>query len=97
MFVCPKCGFKDSPIWKACNWELYAVYCRIDELESFDKELADILRANKETEKGAYYYRLTKSGYVHRIVKEYKVYIKRGHMREKPKDPFQKKLFEKSK
>jgi len=48
MFVCPKCGYRDEPCWKAHPHFLYAVYCRIDELMGCNKVLAEkILAAAK--------------------------------------------------
>jgi len=65
----------------------------IDELETWEPELAKKLREQNELEIGAYYYKLAKSGRVYRVAKELKGEYKRGHWQEKPvKDQFQKKL-----
>ena len=35
MFVCPNCGYRLPPCWKAHRHFLYAYYCRLDEFEQF--------------------------------------------------------------
>lgn len=42
--VCPKSGYRELRCWKAHRYFLYAVNCRLEELEVFDKELAAKLR-----------------------------------------------------
>jgi len=94
-FICPKCGFRDSPCWRSSHWMLYTLTCRIDELEPFEPEIAKQLREKIEIEVGPYWYKLVpKSGRVYRVIKELKNEYKRGHITEKPKNPFQKKLAE---
>jgi hypothetical protein len=93
-FVCPKCGFRDSPCWRASHWFLYTLTCKIDELDQFEPEIAKILREKKEVEIGAYYYKMSKFGRVYRVIKELKGEYKRGHWQEKPKPPGQTKLSE---
>lgn len=99
IFVCPECGFKDSPCWRASHWFLYTLTTKIGELEVWEPELAKKLKEKQEVEIGAYYYKLAKSGRVYRVVKELKGEYKRGHWQEKPKhpDPSQKKLLEENK
>ena len=101
MFVCPKCGFRDDPCWKAHRYFLYAVYCRLDELEVFDKELADKLRETPDLEIGPYAYHVTSpknpdtARYVLRIPNDLKEFMYRRELIERYKqrmDPFQKKL-----
>ena len=94
MFECPKCGFRDSPAWRASRFMLYTITCKIDELDLLDPDLAKKIRnAGKRLELSPYVYRyVQKSGRVYRVLKELEGEYKRGHWTEKPKDPFQKKL-----
>jgi len=94
MFECPKCGFKDSPCWRASHFMLYTITCKIDELEPFEPELAEALRTSDgRLEQGPYVYRyVQQSGRVYRVLKELEGEYKRGHWTEKPKDPFQTEL-----
>jgi len=96
MFVCPKCGFEDLPCWRNNKWQPYGQICKIHELESFDKELANRLRKETRFEDENYFYQLTKTGWVHRIRKEFKTFWTRGHFTEKyidaREDPLQTKL-----
>jgi len=104
MRICPKCGYKDLVCWRNYTWQPYGTYCRIDELEILDSELAKKIKANIKHEDKDNYYQLTKSGFVHRIPLEYKLSFIRGHYTEKQKhermqalvkkDRFQKKLLE---
>ena len=32
-FVCPACGFKDSPIWKPLFWKLYGSYASFEDFK----------------------------------------------------------------
>ena len=75
MFVCPKCGFKDKPCWRAHRYMLYVVYCRIDELEQFRPDLVAKLRVYTDIEDGPYAYHLTSSGYVLRTTIELKAFM----------------------
>lgn len=84
-FCCPKCGFRDSPCWRASHWMLYTQTCRIDELEPFEPDIAKRLREEIEFEDGPYWYKMAKSGRVYRCLKELKAEYKRGHITEKPK------------
>ena len=95
MFVCPKCGYRDLPCWRAHRYFLYAVYCRIDELSEYMPELAERLRREKDVDFGVYTYHLTSSGYVLRILTELKAFIYRRDLIEKhmaAKDPRQQTL-----
>jgi hypothetical protein len=96
-FVCPKCGFKDSPCWRSSHWFLYTVTCRIEDLDPWEPELAKLLREKKEVEQGPYWYKLSKFGRVYRVPKELKGEYTRGHWQDHPKDKTQTKLLETSK
>lgn len=67
---CPRCGHLDPPYWRHVRHRLYTDYCRIDELESDQAELAAILRKSPSIDIvfGHYIYRyILKSGIVQRI------------------------------
>ena len=87
MFICQKCGWRDFPQWRSHKWQLYSVYCRIDELESFEPDLAKILKEQIEhdDEHGYFYHYAKKSGIVIRIPSDLKQWFKRGHTEEKYK------------
>jgi len=94
MFQCEKCGHRESSVWRASRFMLYTLTCKIDELELLHPILAEeIKQSGKRLEKGYYVYRyVEKSGRVYRSHKDFEMEYKRGHLTEKPKDPFQKKL-----
>jgi len=97
MFVCPNCGYRDLPCWKAHRYFLYVVYCRIDELEACNPKLALELKRKRQLEKGPYFYKLGKTGYVLRAPIDLKDFILRRDLIEKYKvrhDPRQQKLLE---
>lgn len=85
MFICQKCGWRDFPQWRSHRWTLYAVYCKLDELESFEPEIAKILREEieHEDEHGYFYHLAVKASIVIRIPADLKSYWKRGHTEEK--------------
>ena len=73
MFECPVCGYRDYPCWRAACWLKVAVYCRLDELRVWDPDLAEtisVLQPGETLEIGPYTYRLTRNGYVYRILTE---------------------------
>jgi len=94
MFVCPECGFRDLPCWRAHRYFLYVVYSRLDELEAFDKELANKLRETPDLEVGPYTYHLTQprdpnaTRYVLRVPTDLKQFLFNRKLieRYKPKD-----------
>lgn len=45
-------------------------YCTLDTLESFEPQLAQILMEKGETDDGLYSYRLSRRGYVYRMLLE---------------------------
>lgn len=95
MFVCPKCGYKDSSIWKGCKWRLYSVYCNTTELEQFRPDLIEKLKKDPWVKDGPYWYKITKNGkIVYRMTEIGKSEFKTHGFTEKPKDPFQRKLFD---
>lgn len=96
MFVCPKCGFKDSPCWRSSHWRRYSVYCRLDELEVWEPEIAKQLKDTTEwVEIGPYLYKVSRTGIVNRTTPGMgKAEFQTHGFTEKPKDPFQKKLVE---
>jgi hypothetical protein len=70
MRVCPNCGFTDSPIWRnKMALRLYVQYCHIEELDSFEPEVAAALRKSPDRYlfKDGIKYRLNPQGYVDRI------------------------------
>jgi len=75
LFVCPKCGYRDEPCWKAHRYSLYVVYCRLDELEPFRPDLAKRLQLEKDLDDGPYTYHLTKTGYVLRVPRDLKAFM----------------------
>jgi len=64
MRVCPECGHKESPIWKNRFHRLYEQYCRLDELETWEPELAKELTESAHVLKEKYVY---KDGVKYRI------------------------------
>ena len=67
MRKCPNCGFQEPPIWRQTLRRLYTEYCHIDDLETWDKELAAQLREKKYVFKDGVKYVLNTVGYIHRI------------------------------
>jgi len=95
MFVCPRCGFKDDPCWRAHRYMLYVVYTEIDTLAQFRPKLAKRLRLETDVEEGPYAYHLTSSGYVLRATIELKDFMYKRGLIERHKaatDPKQEKL-----
>jgi len=78
MRVCPKCGYTDSACWRVGSHMLYCgmEICRLDELENWEPENAEILkddktvkidkRGNRMMIRGHYAYKLTSKGWVYR-------------------------------
>ena len=93
MFVCPNCGFRDSPCWRNSRFVIYAVYTTLDELQLWEPEVAVLLKDNKRVEFGVYvYWRRGRANHIYRMLKELESLSREGT--EKPKDPFQRKLAE---
>jgi hypothetical protein len=72
MRVCPKCGFEDEECWRNLRFSLYQQYCHIEELDTFNPELAsEILKFRPTVKKpytiDGYAYMLTKSLHVRRM------------------------------
>lgn len=82
MFVCPECGWRLPPCWRAHKYFLYAFYCRFDEFKKFYPEdiVKELLR-KKDIEYGSYTFHLTgprkpwNIRYVIMILTELKVFI----------------------
>jgi len=81
MRICPKCGYKDYPCWRQRMYSLYTDYCKLDELEFWDKGLVwfinnanDIRQMGKQQIKfytdGIYNYGLREDNTVIRIARE---------------------------
>jgi len=89
MFKCPNCGYKESPIWRASPYVIYAVYCTQDELLALEPELYNQLKdlVKKEyREIGPYTYWLRgRLNHVYRILTELRSYSI-GNQTEKPKN-----------
>lgn len=70
MRVCPDCGRQDLP-WKHRYRRLFTDYCHIEELVTFDSELAEKLKKSpKFYSDGTFNYRLKPDGFVFRIWKK---------------------------
>jgi len=90
MFKCPKCGFEDSPIWKASKWRRYSVYCNREELEGEDPDLLGALSVAPDgwVFRAPYWYKITKNGRVIYRMLEMGRSESRSHgFTERPKPP----------
>ena len=65
-YVCPKCGWKDSPCWRNARFYMYCTTCRIDELEEFEPDIAKKLKEETPIEISPFHYKLTRYGWVYR-------------------------------
>jgi len=82
-FICQKCGTRDYPCWRNHRWTMYATYCKLDDLETWQPELISELKEKKQIERYGYFYNLAKNGYiVIRIPADLKDFWKRGHTEE---------------
>ena len=72
MRVCPKCGYEDPPCWRNNPHTNYTQYCHLEELEVWDKALAEeIKKTRHDITKDGYIYHLTKtSNHVKRIAQK---------------------------
>ena len=97
MRVCPKCGFRDPLEWKNLRFRIYAEYMTFEDFQRVYPDLAALLKESPKILCDEHHcYHLTKSGHVHRVPKYLCIDGKFYHgssTLEKPKDPFQKKLF----
>ena len=74
MRVCPKCGYRDLPVWRNAWHKRFTDVTRIGDLEIFSPELyKKILDSPKFYTDGLYNYKLSKRGYVIRILKEHAI------------------------
>jgi hypothetical protein len=95
LFVCPECGFQDSPIWKSSHWRRYCVYANVSEVEVFFPELLEKLRKSPDgwVYESPYWFQLNKKGtIVNRMTQMGRDEFRTHGFTEKPKDPFQIKL-----
>ena len=67
MRVCPKCDYHEPPVWRNRFHRLYEQYCRIDELETWEPELAKEIAEKKYVFKDGIKYRINKDNMVLRI------------------------------
>ena len=71
MRQCPKCGFKDAPIWRHTLRRLYTDHCHISDLELWEPELARLLKEKRYVCVAGVKYKLNRKGtHVHRIAAE---------------------------
>jgi len=99
LFICPKCGFQDEPVWKSSKWRLYSVYCHTTELEAFNASLVQKLKDSKDgwVFDNPYWYKINRKGnIIYRMLKIGKDEFQTHGFTEKhrPKDPSQTKLLE---
>lgn len=70
MRECPCCGYVDSPVWRNVRHRIYTMYCRLDELEMWEKPLYALLKAKIERNEtrdfilGKYIYHLVKGNLI---------------------------------
>ena len=77
MKECPRCGFKDSPLWRHSRFDFNADYMRFEEAMRIKElhEICEFLKDKKNFvpfESGSYiFYRRGKGGlYLYRVLKE---------------------------
>ena len=80
MLICPKCGYRDNPLWRHSRFDFNADYMRFEEAikQPELKEITDLLAMDislKFTTGGYYYYRRGKGKiWLYRVPEEdYKV------------------------
>ena len=59
MKECPKCGFKDDPMWKPLAWRIYWEYAPLEDFRRGYPQLADLTKNPKKKikcEAGNFYY-----------------------------------------
>jgi hypothetical protein len=96
MKVCPKCGYRDNPIWLNHQYQLHIEYCFLEQFNEAYPNLTMKMRG-EITEDDFYYYRVTTRGKpcVYRWLKTlglqgYHLDYEKG---DNLPDPFQKKLW----
>jgi len=57
-FVCPNCGYHDSPIWKPLYWKLYGSYCDFSDFQREDPHFAKRIELEKKIEDQYFDYEL---------------------------------------
>jgi hypothetical protein len=74
MRVCPKCGYRDLPIWRNAWHKRFTDVTTLDSLKDWDMELAKKIEDNPSLYfDGLYNYHLSKRGYVVRILREHAI------------------------
>jgi hypothetical protein len=76
MRECPCCGFMESPVWRNVRYRIYTMYCRIDELDCWEPELAQLL---KDKVKAKDHTDFTIGKYIYHIVKN-DIIVQRIHI-----------------
>lgn len=74
MKVCPKCGYREPPIWLNHQFQQHVTYARVEDFEQYYPNLAkQIVKAGYVTSDEYCYYRRSKKGapFIHRWSKEY--------------------------
>ena len=74
MHVCPKCGYREPPIWLNHQFQQHVSYARVEDFEEYYPDLAKQIRKGGylTSDKNCYYRRSTKGApYIHRWIKEY--------------------------
>lgn len=72
MRICPICGHEDAECWRNLRWSLYQQYAHIDELKTFDPQLAVAILATNPSVKtpyndGTFCYMITRTNHVRRM------------------------------
>jgi len=72
MRVCPKCGYRDLPIWHNAWHKRFTDVTTLENVKMWDKELAEKIEDTPSLYfDGLYNYHLSKRGYVVRILREH--------------------------
>ena len=62
--VCPKCGYRDLPIWRNSRFYFNVDIARIEDIEYWDSSLATAIKKGNFYEDGVFSYILQKDGMV---------------------------------
>lgn len=74
MRVCPKCGHRDSPCWRNAWYKRFTDVTRQDDIALYEPELFKKLQESPNFySDGLYNYKISKHGYVIRILQEHAV------------------------
>lgn len=102
MRVCPKCGYREPPIWLNHQFQQHVSYARVEDFEKYYPHLAKrIVKAGYVTSDKYCYYRRSSKGapFIHRWSKEYgpkgfHLDYEKSNLKKEWVDPTQKKLLE---